>query len=310
MQVPKPRSTAMRALPFTLLPLAVALLTVARPAQAQNALYAEARAGTAHYYYNTFQGVVDASGNGSGTVALGAPVAVASASSDEGTGAFHGVQSVTASADYATAGLHASVMTDDYFSRGSARVELDDRVTFTVAGGTASTVTRIGLDLTLTGTISQMQDVSYLYDLKMFGQGGGVSAGWTTVLYGTPDDERNYVGWAVSGGTGSPSGFDSWELLAGSATEKHLHGVFSFTGAFKEYDLLMGLSLMCAGGTDCDFGNSGHLSFDLPTGVTLSSASGLLLTGNAVPAVPEPETYALMLAGLGLVGWFARRRRG
>jgi PEP-CTERM motif len=28
-----------------------------------------------------------------------------------------------------------------------------------------------------------------------------------------------------------------------------------------------------------------------------------------VTAVPEPETYALMLGGLSLVGWMARRRR-
>jgi hypothetical protein len=29
----------------------------------------------------------------------------------------------------------------------------------------------------------------------------------------------------------------------------------------------------------------------------------------AVAAIPEPETYALLLAGLGLLGFAARRRR-
>jgi len=39
--------------------------------------------------------------------------------------------------------------------------------------------------------------------------------------------------------------------------------------------------------------------------------AGFVQTGGVptVPVVPEPETYALMLAGLGLVGWVARRRR-
>jgi hypothetical protein len=32
------------------------------------------------------------------------------------------------------------------------------------------------------------------------------------------------------------------------------------------------------------------------------------LTDGDVAAIPEPETYALLLAGLGLVGWAARRR--
>ena len=39
----------------------------------------------------------------------------------------------------------------------------------------------------------------------------------------------------------------------------------------------------------------------------LSHAS--IYAGDLVPSIPEPETYALMLAGLGIVGFMARRRR-
>ena len=42
----------------------------------------------------------------------------------------------------------------------------------------------------------------------------------------------------------------------------------------------------------------------------IGNLSGLTGTiGNGVPAIPEPETYAMMLAGLGLLGFVARRRR-
>lgn len=30
---------------------------------------------------------------------------------------------------------------------------------------------------------------------------------------------------------------------------------------------------------------------------------------STVPAVPEPETYAMLVAGLGLLGWVGRRRK-
>jgi hypothetical protein len=43
-------------------------------------------------------------------------------------------------------------------------------------------------------------------------------------------------------------------------------------------------------------------------GVTLSSVNGFSFPQTAL--VPEPETYALMLGGLALIGWVAKHRRG
>lgn len=54
---------------------------------------------------------------------------------------------------------------------------------------------------------------------------------------------------------------------------------------------------------DVSFDTLSH-SLVLPLGVSLQSASGLY-----VQAVPEAETYAMMLAGLGLVGFAAARRK-
>jgi len=61
-------------------------------------------------------------------------------------------------------------------------------------------------------------------------------------------------------------------------------------------------------------------SFGLVDGSTLSSTYALHIVGTSVgaaiysgtlsvSAVPEPETYGMMLAGLGLMGFVARRRK-
>jgi hypothetical protein len=59
---------------------------------------------------------------------------------------------------------------------------------------------------------------------------------------------------------------------------------------------LFGLENCCDGGQQAQFriNGSGYTTFGTNDGLTA--------------AVPEPETYALMLAGLGAIGFVARRR--
>ena len=48
----------------------------------------------------------------------------------------------------------------------------------------------------------------------------------------------------------------------------------------------------------------------LPAGVVLQSATGINNAGQVIAtAIPEPEVYALFLAGLALVGFVARRKK-
>lgn len=53
---------------------------------------------------------------------------------------------------------------------------------------------------------------------------------------------------------------------------------------------------------------SGTYSFSV-AGLSKGASGGAYTLALNVTAVPEPETYALMLAGLGLVGFAARRRK-
>jgi type VI protein secretion system component Hcp len=64
---------------------------------------------------------------------------------------------------------------------------------------------------------------------------------------------------------------------------------------------------------DGSLGTKSSAGYDLKTGkgnaAALAGVYAMGLSGSATPPVPEPETYAMLLAGLGIVGAMARRTR-
>ncbi len=70
------------------------------------------------------------------------------------------------------------------------------------------------------------------------------------------------------------------------------------------------IDFVAATGQVLDF-SAPHLKVDFYTALADKKSTGSLLSQNLpmVTSVPEPESYALMLAGLGLVGALVRRRK-
>jgi PEP-CTERM putative exosortase interaction domain len=128
---------------------------------------------------------------------------------------------------------------------------------------------------------------------------------------------------------GGDMGFPTPDLVLTPGANQHvnvtLHGTLNFTygeafyliagfgttlfdpQSFTTFGSPSSLPPDGSGATSLDFSNSANLvQITLPASATASFASG---NAYNVTAVPEPETWILLLAGIGMVGWGTRRRR-
>lgn len=107
-------------------------------------------------------------------------------------------------------------------------------------------------------------------------------------------------------------GFDSYAFT--------LSGMFDVTTTFAGSGIVGSLGLYKADNTLVDSWGVGSPSFSISDTNSLAAGSyyyvvaafkpgSYNLTSTAVAAVPEPETYAMLAAGLGIVGFVASRRR-
>lgn len=221
----------------------------------------------------------------------------------------HGIDS-TASAfaygDLATGKIGASSSSNGY-GQASSGVYLNERLSFYVPGAAPTKSTLITFNLGIDGF-----------------QGANFSPTSASVSFfqygfqaGQDLDTRYYqAGYYALNGSLSNSGFTSRPSIgnwsnsnflsangqgAGTLTleifgERPSVTISSYLTTFTTYDAFV------------DYSHTASLNLSVPTGVSWSSASGAFLS--QVGSVPEPSTWAMMIAGFGMVGGAMRRRSG
>jgi PEP-CTERM motif len=185
-------------------------------------------------------------------------------------------------ADLATGKLGGTSQAD--WARGaSTRASFSDLLTFNITGAGPATVTNI--------TVSLVFD----RDLSLNTAQGDLRFG---NAFATATSGKQVVNSSTQGG---------WVTGVWASKSPGLSvftGIYALVGATPSLGLRTYLSTDTGWATGSSYDNTAAFEMTLPAGVSYSSSSGVFLS-----AVPEPETYALLLAGLSVVGFMACRRR-
>ncbi len=217
----------------------------------------------------------------------------------------------TAAADLRTATLHLTATAAGFASADSS-AELSDTLHFTVAGATATTVTYIPVSFSFAGTLAPGTDINHasaeLGWSFFFGNASAYEFGdYGAGFYAPP----NYPTFAFPETTpGRVAGWQSFSFASYTPTDTRFTALYALTGASGDVPIDFRLSL---NGTNValDYTQGGKVGIGHVDGVSFTSDSGVFLsgTGAGTGTVPEPASWALLLAGFGTVGAMARRRR-
>jgi hypothetical protein len=255
-------------------------------------------------YYSPVGLSVQNSGPLNGTTATYSPTAAATgqtaitlAAAVSGTAS----GSSTASADLSTGFVKATANSDTYQSVGRGFAELNEDVTFSVAGGGSKQITVISHLDGLIGTFANSFSQSALSYILNFGT-------TSNVIYTSVGSQSGFTFSVAGASSTTPVGWDSYSLANVTATG------FDFIGLLTVSDgemraVRQQLFLNCQEGVNCDYSRTGSIALQLPSGVSFTSGSGVFLKSTLAGAVPEPVSWAMFVTGFGLTGSVVRRRK-
>ena len=179
----------------------------------------------------------------------------------------------------------------------AAYAQVNETLQFSANGASSGTVTQIPFTFTVDGSYSVTTAAGdSIGDVQMGLYLNNNSFGETVSSSGSDNFTPTVGAPSISGWTTDSFASNTPGLIV-------FTGTFPITGPSATVGVTELLSAIAADGTGLDFSNTAALSFDLPTGVSYTSASGVFGT----VAVPEPASATLVLGLLSAVS--LRRHR-
>lgn len=180
------------------------------------------------------------------------------------------------------------------FASGTSNGGSSDPVTVDDTGLSTLTYAAQGTNNKLNGVqfnVSTLgfENIAVSYDLRH----SNTSSRYEQFQYSL--DGSTFVDFALFDGNAGDTWFNgrTVDLSAISGADNNANFAFRVVSAFAP-----STSAYAASNAGSSYATSGTWRFDMVT-----------VSGNTIAAVPEPETYAMLLAGLGLMGFVARRRQ-